>query len=55
MTDVLPILTNVWSLLFRDVTNIEDLRLDGIKRVTKMAIRANTEPNKNGGPGSKCF
>jgi hypothetical protein len=32
-----------------------DLYLEDIKQVTKMAINASTAPNKNGGPGRKCF
>ena len=27
---------------------------DGMSQVTNIATRASTEPNKNGGPGSKC-
>ncbi len=54
--DELPIFTRVWSLLFRfEEINIEDLCDDGISQITNMADKASMEPNRNGGPGSKCF
>ncbi len=27
---------------------------EGMSHVTKMAMSASTEPNRNGGPGSRC-
>ena len=53
--DVLPNLTTVFSLFARDDTKMGVLESDGMSQMTRMAIRANTEPNKNGGPGKRCF
>lgn len=59
--DVFPIFTIVFSLLYLDERVVDDesrmgaFFAGGISHVTNMAISASTEPNKNGGPGSKCF
>ena len=54
--DVFPIFTTVFSLLFRDATKIEDvLASDGISHIMRIAASARIEPNKNGGPGKRCF
>ena len=53
--DVLPNLTTVFSLLARDDNKMGVLESDGMSQMMRMAIRANTEPNKNGGPGKRCF
>lgn len=55
MLDVLPNLTTVFSLLARDDNKMGVLESDGMSQMMRMAIRANTEPNKNGGPGKRCF
>jgi hypothetical protein len=52
---VLPNLTTVFSLLARDDTKIGVFESDGMSQMMRIVIRANTEPNKNGGPGKRCF
>ena len=65
--DELPSFTSVFSFIYLVVVDDDDdddvadgTRIDtdlwpvGINHVTNIAIKASTEPNKNGGPGNKC-